>query len=141
MWQQGKKKERHRGAESKKEKKKGEDSEEERRRKKEENVTEKKGAVEKERRKRNREEKGHDKGRERRKKVKERKWKWMIFFLSIFIRTVLKIEWYYLCVQKIMIFGTTYGRGFLVFDMSNVKYLTFGTSDKNAVLSGFVIFN
>ena len=36
-------------------------------------MTEKKGVVEKERRKRNREEKGRDKGRERRKKVKETK--------------------------------------------------------------------
>ena len=108
---------------------------EERRRKKEE-LTKKKGVVEKERRKRKREKKESDKGRDGRKKVKKRgnelKKK-----ISIFIRTVPKMERYCSCVVKIITFGTSHKRGFLVFGVSNAKYLAFGTPDGNALRALF----
>ena len=133
--------ERERGIEwQKKGKKKGrgEDSGEERRRKKEESVIEKKGVAEKERRKRKRETKESHKGRER---------KWIIFFFSIFICTLPKIERYCSCVAKIITFGTSHwgGGDFLVFGVPNSKYLVFGTLDGNAFiwmfLNSFLSYN
>ena len=101
---------------------------EERRRKKEE-LTKKKGAVAKERRKRKREKKESDKGRERRKKVKKEERGNELKKNSIFICTVPKMERYCSCVLKIITFGTSHKRGFLVFGVPNAKYLAFGTPD------------
>ena len=68
----------------------------------------------------------------KRKRVNELKKK-----ISIFIYTVPKMERYYSCVVKIITFGTSHKRGFLVFGMSNAKYLAFGTPDGNALRALF----
>ena len=44
-----------------------------------------------------------------------------LFFFSISIRTVPKME-LFIC-GKIMVFGTSHERGFLVFGVSNAKHL------------------
>ena len=43
------------------------------------------------------------------------------------------MERYYSYVVKILAFGTSHERGFLVFGVSNAKYLAFNTSDENAL--------
>ena len=55
------------------------------------------------------------------------------FFFSIFIRTIPKMERYCSHGVKIMRFETPYKRGFLVFDVSNAKYLAFDTPDGDAL--------
>jgi len=56
-----------------------------------------------------------------------------LYFFNISIRTVPKIEWYCSYVIKIMAFGTSHERDFLMFGVSNAKYLTFDTPDENAL--------
>ena len=43
------------------------------------------------------------------------------------------MEWYYSYVPNIIAFTTSHERGILVFGVPNVKYLTFGTPDGNAL--------
>ena len=72
-------------------------------------------------------------GRERKKKKKEREERksqkkereFFFFSFSIFIHTVPKMEWYCLCVSKIITFGTSYGRDFwcLMCQMPNIWHL------------------
>ena len=104
---------------------------------KKEELTKKKGVVEKERRKRKREKKESDKGRERRKKVKKEERGNELKKNSIFICTVPKMERYCSCVVKIITFGTSHKRSFLVSGVPNAKYLAFGTHDGNALWALF----
>ena len=57
--------------------------------------------------------------------------------ISIFIRTVPKMERYCSCVVKIITFGTSHERGFLVFCVPNAKYLAFGTPNGNTLRALF----
>ena len=93
--------------------------------------------AEKERRKRKREKKESDKGRERRKKVKKEERGNELKKNSIFICTVPKMEQYCSCVVKIITFGTSHERGFLVFCVPNAKYLAFGTPNGNTLRALF----
>ena len=43
------------------------------------------------------------------------------------------MEWYCTCVSKFIAFRTSHEKGFLVFDVPNVKYLAFGILDGNAL--------
>ena len=56
---------------------------------------------------------------------------------SIFIHTVPKMERYCSCVVKIITFGTSHKRDFLVFGVPNAKYLAFGTHDGSALWALF----
>ena len=57
----------------------------------------------------------------------------MIFFFSIFVLTVPRMERYCSCLPNIITFRTSHEKGFLVFGVPNAKYLTFGTPDRNAL--------
>ena len=57
--------------------------------------------------------------------------------ISIFIRIVPKMEQYCSCVVKIITFGTSHERGFLMFGVPNAKYLTFDTPNGNALKALF----
>ena len=43
------------------------------------------------------------------------------------------MERYCSCVSKLITFRTSHEKGFLVFGVSNAKYLAFGTSNGNAL--------
>ena len=43
------------------------------------------------------------------------------------------MERYYSCVPNIIAFRTSHKRGFLVFGVPNIKYLTYDTPDGNAL--------
>ena len=57
--------------------------------------------------------------------------------ISIFIRTVPKMERYCSCVVKIITFGTSHKRSILMFGVPNAKYLAFGTHNGNALWALF----
>ena len=52
---------------------------------------------------------------------------------GIFVRTVLKMRAYCSMSQNFSTFSTPHDALFLVFSVSNAKYLVFGTSDENAL--------
>ena len=55
------------------------------------------------------------------------------FFFSTSVRTVPKMERYYSRVSKFIGFRTPHEKGFLVFSVTNAKYLAFGTLDSDAL--------
>ena len=49
------------------------------------------------------------------------------------VDTVIKMEWYCSRVSKFIGYRTPHDKGFLVFGVSNAKYLAFDTPDGNAL--------
>ena len=63
--------------------------------------------------------------------MKGEKWNKKVFFYSTSIRTIPKMERYYLRMSKFIGYRTSHEKGFLVFGVPNAKYLAFGTPDEN----------
>ena len=57
----------------------------------------------------------------------------VIFFFSTSVCTVPKMEQYCSCVSKFIRFRTPHEKSFLVFDVPNAKYLTFGTPNDDVL--------
>ena len=57
-----------------------------------------------------------------------------IFFFSISVRTVPKMERYCSCVSNFITFRISHKRGFLVSSVPNAKYLASDTLDENTLM-------
>ena len=65
--------------------------------------------------------------------MKKEKWNKKYFFCSTSVCTIPKIEWYRSHMSKFIGYRTPHEKGFLVFGVLNVKYLTFNILDENAL--------